>query len=123
MEDKDFCIYIANEIKSQIISVIGIMAFCSWGVSNMTATYHNEMPSLIMDVNGLLHKGKAIVSYDEGGDSYTIRLVDKEGKVTFELENVFFDSLGKILDDKIERCGSWTDEEYSKKQKKEGLSL
>ena len=121
MENQEYCLEIANTILSQIISVVGTMTFSSWGVSEKTATYHNDMPSLVMDVNGLLHKGKAIVSYDEGGDSYTVYLLDKDGNVTYEADNIFFDTLGTILDDKIERCESWTDEEYYSRLKKEGV--
>lgn len=100
MENQEYCLEIANTILSQIISVVGTMTFSSWGVSEKTATYHNDMPSLVMDVNGLLHKGKAIVSYDEGGDSYTVYLLDKDGNVTYEADNIFFDTLGTVLDDK-----------------------
>lgn len=102
---------VATTMLKQIVNLIGISAFWSWGVSKKSFGIHNDMPTLYLKVNGFQHKGWVLVSLNEGEDLYEIELQNNRGKVLFTRKGVYFDELGVILDKLIE-TGEQTAEEY-----------
>ena len=102
---------VATTMLKQIVNLIGISAFWSWGVSKKSFGIHNGMPTLYLKVNGFQHKGWVLVSLNEGEDLYEIELQNNRGKVLFTRKGVYFDELGAILDKLIE-TGEQTAEEY-----------
>ena len=75
------------------------------------------MAALKMKVNGLVHKGKVIVTYNEGTDYYEIYLLNRQGECILTREDVCFDELGQMLDELIEKPKDMDDETYKNKTK------
>lgn len=100
--DKTFVMEIANTIRQQIIAGVGANVFFSWGVSKMIATEFKGMASLILKVNGRVHKGDVIVAYNEGIDYYEIYLGKKNEEPKQIATDVDFTQLGDIIDRHIE---------------------
>ena len=66
-----------------------------------------ELVTVILCVNGLLHKGNVYIAYDEGADMYRVSL---DGELLgCEL---FYDELQAYIDARVERRPEWTDKEY-----------
>lgn len=70
----------------------------SWGVSKRVCTIYNNMPTLMLKVIGLVHKGWVFISLNEGMDLYEVRLVNKKHKCIKTVEEVYCDQLGEIID-------------------------
>jgi hypothetical protein len=81
-----------------------IMVYFSWGVS---ATYNYENKALVLKVNAHHHKGYVVITLD-WNDTYIVNIVKTSGRIVATYENVYFDCLQEIIDEKIERI-----EEYS----------
>jgi hypothetical protein len=62
-------------------------------------------------VHGFNYKGKLLVAYDEGVDYYRILGTDEEGELVTLRHDIYFDQLGEVLDQIIEK-GDMTEEEY-----------
>lgn len=75
----------------------------SWGITQKTATIYEQMLALQLKVNGMVHKGYVIICYDEGNDSFTVYLLDKQRTVVKKIEDIYCDELGKRIDEEIER--------------------
>lgn len=111
--DKQRCIEIANTAYRQLFLSISVMEFLSWGVSERTCCYFNDMPTLKLKVNGCLHKGWVYIGLNEGADLYEVRLVNKTQTKIMELvADVYFDNLGRVIDNMVERPSGITDDEY-----------
>lgn len=112
MEQK-FIMQIANEINRQIRCGVTSDVVLSWGVSKRIATVYNDMATLALYVNGLLHKGWVYVSLDEGRDCYIITLLSADRKtITDVRDEIYCEELGETIDNLVERKAEWTDEEY-----------
>lgn len=102
--EQDFVLRIANEINRQIYCGVEINVIFSWGVSRRTATVYNDMATLALRVNAILHKGWVYVSLDEGRDCYIITLLSPDrGTVINVRDEVYCDELGSVIDNLIER--------------------
>lgn len=110
--EKDYILSVANTIRTQILNVAGVIVFWSWGVSKQFATVLQDMPGLMMQVQGAILKGKVFIMLDEGSDTYTIFAQPENGELKKYREDVYFDELGVVLDGLIEKDPSWTTEEY-----------
>jgi hypothetical protein len=104
---------IAQEIYQQVRASVPMNVLWSWGISKKQATYYKNMPSLIMVVNGFIHKGIVIISLNEGKDLYNIYLLNNQQEVIQTIEDVYSEDLD-ILDRLIE-TGEMTDTEYKGK--------
>lgn len=115
MAQNSYLVGIADTILHQIIAGVGISTYWSWGVANVGAAYFKDQPSLLLAVNGLLHKGLALVSYDDSSDTYVVRLFDKDGKETRCVSDLYCDNIGETLDSVVERDPEWSQEEYAER--------
>ena len=79
------------------------------------ATWHDNKPSLEIKVQGMLHKGSVLVSYDEGMDVFEVRLLNPQRVVVKTLERVFADELGTRINELVERPAGMSDDEYRQK--------
>ena len=84
----------------------------SWGVSELTALYYDDMPALELKVNGMIHKGYVTVCLDEGADVFIVHLLDDSHNRIETVGDVHFDELGRVLDEKIERPADVDDSTY-----------
>lgn len=114
-EKKQYCMSMADTIKKTLFWSIKPEVFCSWGVKKLVATWFNEMPSLELSVQGMLHQGSVLVSYNEGMDDFEVRLLTPERVLVKTLENVFADELGKRIDELVERPAGMSEDEYRQK--------
>ena len=94
---------IASECYKQITTLTPKMVFWSWGVSNVQSTEYKGMASLVLRVNGYLHRGLVIVSLNEGSDTYEVYCLDDKLSVVKEQQEVYFDMLGSVIDAMVEQ--------------------
>lgn len=112
-EEWERCLLIANETLRQIKACIAPNVFWSWGVSKYSYTFHKDMPTLMLRVSGVLHKGWVYVSLNEGMDVYEIFLYDvSRKKCKNHIDEVYCDGLGRTIDSLVERAPQMTDNEY-----------
>lgn len=78
--------------------------FYSWGPNKFISLVDKV---LIFKVQGHHHKGYVCITLG-WNDTYTIRLLSTQGNVKFEMEEVYFDILFDVLDEKIERIPEYT---------------
>ncbi len=90
----------------------------SWGIKKRIATWFNDMPTLELHVSGCLHKGPVLICYNEGTDYFEIFILDNKRVCKEHIEDVCFDELGQILDQKIERKAGIDDEQYKAEYRK-----
>lgn len=114
-EKKQYCLQMATVIHNSLFWSITPATFCSWGVSERIATWHDNKPSLEIKVQGMLHKGSVLVSYNEGVDVFEVRLLNPQRVVVKTLEQVFADELGTRIDELVERPAGMNDDEYRQK--------
>ena len=89
--------------KSQVLS---------WGGTDHTAMWYKDKPSLRMKVNGMVHKGFVIVSYDEGTDTFEVFLLDGRMNEIGHFPKTYADELGTLIDEHIERPRGVTEAQY-----------
>ena len=70
------------------------------------------MPTLMLKVSGVVHKGWVYISLNEGKDLYEVRLLNSDREVVDMVDEVYFDNLGSLVDSMIERPIGMSDEEY-----------
>ena len=109
--DKSHTIEVAATIWQQLKQYTDYNILWSWGIRNIRAAEIDSRAGLAFDVNGFQYKGTVIIKLDEGADLYDICLV-QEGKLTIVRSEVYFDELGSIIDDIVERRQGMSDEEY-----------
>lgn len=101
-----------NAIKSGLDS---ISVYWSWGVSELKCCEYEGMPTLMMKVSGLYHKGWVYVSLNQGADYYEVRLMTMQHTLKHGVHNphtdICFEDLGPLIDRLIER-GDTSEEEY-----------
>lgn len=100
--DKEYVMQIADTIRQQLLTTTPMNVICSWGaLHGFIATVNKDMATLMFKVNGRLFKGYVLISYNEL-DYYEIYLKDSNG-IRLVHEEVYFDQLGDIIDETIER--------------------
>jgi hypothetical protein len=77
--------------------------YASWGVQSLT-NFKDE--GLLMNVNGHHYKSYVfiILAYN---DTYTVHLVNNRGRVTETFNEVYFDQLTDVIDNRIERISAY----------------
>ena len=111
----DRCFEVANEAYKQLFWSIDKFTYMSWGVSKVQYTFYEEMPSLLLRVSGMLHKGFVIISLDEGADAYVVTLMTVCMEVKKSMKDIYCDTLGRTIDELIERPADMNDETYRNK--------
>lgn len=77
------------------------------------------MPTMMLRVSGLVHKGWVYVSLNEGKDLYEVRLLNVRRQLKKTVEDVYGEDLGAIIDGLVECPTSMTAKEYEKKAMKD----
>ena len=108
-------------IQRQLMWNVDIATFFSWGVNKMKILLFRDMPTLGINVSGLLHKGWVYISLNEGMDLYEITLLTSNYKVIKTIDEVYCDQLAQIVDELVERSPGMTDLEYANDIKIEEL--
>ena len=109
--DNSFTIRVATTIWQQLKDFTDFSVLWSWGIHKVRPVALGSQSGLAFDVNGFQYKGTVIIKLDEGADLYDICLV-QDGKLTIVRSEVYFDELGSIIDDIVERRQGMSDEEY-----------
>lgn len=109
--DKSHTIEVAATIWGQLKDFTDYSVLWSWGIHNVRPAALGSQAGLAFDVNGFRFKGTVIIMLDEGADLYDICLV-QDGKPVIARSDVYFDELGSIIDDIVERERGMSDEEY-----------
>ncbi len=100
--DKEYVMQIADTIRQQLLATTPMNVIWSWGaLHGFNATVYKDMATLMFKVNGRLFKGHVLVAYNEM-DYYEIYLKDADG-IRLAHPEVYFDQLGDIIDETIER--------------------
>lgn len=112
---------IAAEAWNTMLRIEGINVVGSWGVSKKYVLEYRDMPSLALQVDGTQFTGIVIISLNEGKDYYEVRLtevnpllLDDNSPIKQTVTDVFFDELGRTIDQLVERPLGMSDEDYNK---------
>ena len=111
-KEKEYCLAMANTIYQSLFFSLNAPQVGSWGGSDHTACWYKDMPSLRMKVNGMLHKGYVVISYDEGTDVFQVFLLDNQMQEVKHFNEVYCDELGTLIDENIERKKDMSDAQY-----------
>lgn len=114
-QDIDHCWEVANEAYKQLFWSIDMMTFLSWGVSKKCYAFYHNMPTLILRVSGMVHKGWVYVSLDEASDAYIVTLLNIRREVKKTMSDIYCDSLGSVIDELVEKPADMNDKEYHQK--------
>jgi hypothetical protein len=104
---------IAQTILDQIKTLTPMPVFWSWGATKFRAVRENQIQGINEDylggllfyVRGMKHKGHVFVSLALN-DTYTVtvgNVVKGQMKIKKQVNDVYFDELGDIIDELIER--------------------
>lgn len=83
----------------------------SWGFHNAVALRNG----IGFRVQGFLFTGIVKVLYDEGSDTFTVRLENRDGSLHKEIKDVYCDEVVRVIDSNVERCKNYAQrvrEEY-----------
>ena len=114
----------ANELTQEDVQFINQMArtikttmrlpnpnvFFSWGAHDFHATLYDGMAGLQFTTNGFLHKGKVIVTYNEGADLFELYLFNADGTVKYKETDLYCDQLQEVIDRHVETTNADSDE-------------
>ena len=113
---KEEIISIAGTTRAQLLASVPANVIMSWGVTQVAACEYDGKATLVLVVNGFLHKGPVFISYNKGNDLYEVRTVKNHTKtveVLMTVDEVYADNLGSVVDSLVEKDCS--DEEYGEK--------
>ena len=91
----------ANYIMQILKNQLGIVF--SWGF-NSPRKINN---GLRFNVQGFLHNGAVDVVYNEGRDLFEVKIINNDGSIKNEVEDVYFDCLVSVIDGLVERCENY----------------
>lgn len=105
--------HIAQIILDQIQTLTPTSVFLSWGASKFRAVKGNQIQGikenylggLVFYVRGMKHRGHVLVSLALN-DTYTVtvgNVIKGDMKVKQQINDVYFDQLGEIIDELIEK--------------------
>lgn len=116
---------IATTILNQITAAPAYI-WQSWAMQHPAAIVWEGRAGLIFRVNGLQHRGRVIVTLDEGRDLYdvaTLQEIDGETVTNKQQKGVFCDDLAHVIDTMVERPEGMTAEEYTAALRAQGDPL
>lgn len=113
--DIEYVKQVATTAWRQLFWSVTMPVVLSWGVSKKCCTTYNEMPTLMLKVSALVHKGWVYISLNEDKDVYEVRLMNTKNECIKTIDEVYCDQLGETIDQLIEKPSSMTEEEYSQK--------
>ena len=118
----DECKAIAIEAHTQLFCSITKTIYNTWGVSERACGFFMDMPTMMLKVSGLIHKGWVYVSLNEAKDVYEVRLLTPDRVVVKVVDEVYFDNLGWLIDSLIEKPEGMSDEEYESKSMADSIA-
>ena len=62
---------------------------------------------LQFNVEGFLFKGKVRVRYNEGADTFFVQLINADGSIKRQEEDIYLDNLVDVIDGMVERCENY----------------
>ena len=107
---------VALVAQKQLLASVPANVVMSWGVTQFSCCEFEGMATLIVVVNGFLHKGPVFISYNKGNDLYEVRTVKNHTKaveVLMTADEVYCEDLGRVVDRLVEKDCS--DEKYGEK--------
>lgn len=113
--NEEYVKQIATTAWQQLFWSVTMPVVMSWGVSKKCCTLYQNMPTLMLKVSALVHKGWVYISLNEGKDVYEVRLMNNKRECIKTIDEVYCDQLGSIIDGLIERPTTMTEEEYTEK--------
>ena len=113
--EKEYLIQCAKTAWDQLFWSVNPSVVMSWGVSKKYYALYQNMPTLMLKVSALVHKGWVYISLNEGKDVYEVRLMKTQNECIKTLDEVYCDELGKTIDELIEKPASMTEGEYFEK--------
>lgn len=113
--DNEYVKQCAETAWQQLFWSVTAPVVMSWGVSKKYYALYQGMPTLMLKVSALVHKGWVYISLNEGMDVYEVRLMNNKRECVMTIDEVYSDQLGSIIDGLIEKPASMTEEEYSEK--------
>ena len=113
--NEEYVKQIATTAWQQLFWSVTMPVVMSWGVSKKCCTLYQNMPTLMLKVSALVHKGWVYISLNEGKDVYEVRLMNNKRECIKTIDDVYCDQLGSIIDGLIERPTTMTEEEYTEK--------
>lgn len=120
-QKKEYAVSMANTIWKSLFCSIDLRVIMSWGIGEKIATYYKNMPALCLNVDGMIHKGMVVVTYNEGVDYFEAYFFNKQGECIKTIEDICFDELGGILDEEIEKPKDMSDEVYQQQSWQENM--
>ena len=75
----------------------------SWGFNTPVALENG----LQFNVQGFIFKGKVRVLYDDGSDTFIVRLLNADGSTKKEETEVYLDNLVDVIDGLVEKCENY----------------
>ena len=109
---------VAKTIVNQLFATTKTGVLMSWGIGGLGAgVVRNKdgylSPCLVMDVSGLVYKGRVLVALNKGTDTYEVYMfLNGDDKATLMADELYCDTLGEWLDEHIERPKEMDDETY-----------
>lgn len=79
----------------------------SWGIEEESIETSED--SVEFKVNGFLHQGNVRITFIEGADLFQVCLYDEDGALKEQIDDVYFDNLTEIIDQKVEKCENYKD--------------
>lgn len=84
--------------------------YFSWGAKKPVATLYEGMAALQVSVNGFICKGKVIIAYNEGADTFEVYTFNRKGRLLETRKDVYFDELQSVVDSMVETKNAASDE-------------
>ena len=72
-----------------------------WNCSTTSYTLYNNMPTLVLKVNGKQHQGWVFVSLEEGKDGYVVSLLNEDHTLKRAVVDVEKEAVRQVLMDNI----------------------
>lgn len=93
-----------NLMETLSVLKVNPSIYWSWGVSKLIKIQNkgNEDVGLLLKVNGHHHKSWVLITL-AWDDTYTVHIINRLGKTLNTYEQVYFDDLVEIIDNRIEK--------------------
>lgn len=82
----------------------------SWGLdrkSYLPMEDEDGNYGLSFTVNGFKHKGTVQVLFDDGADTFVVKLIGANGEVLKKVDDVYLDNLVEVIDHEVEHVDNY----------------
>jgi len=107
----------STEINNMANYILGIIRgsggiFYSWGPRGFRATKFNGNPALEFRVQGIVHRGRVIIEYNQGADLFNVSTTNLKYVVRDSVSDVYVEDLSRVVDSLVERPNDWSADKY-----------